>query len=129
MGDSNNERTHSLLSGTFFLKDNRLLPSGLDRFEIANDTSLPASFGTFGEAVNDPDFVGGGDTVTYQVSVPAQGTYTVSAELRYQPLSYGHLQRLWTQGDTVDEVDMFRTIYDATTLRDEVIDTSTRTVP
>lgn len=129
VGDSNNERTHSLLSGTSFLKDNRLLPSGLNRFEIANDTSLPASFGTFGQAVEDPNFVGGGDTVTYQVSVPAQGTYTVSAELRYQPLSYGHLQKLWTQGDTVDAVDMFRTIYNETTLRDEVIDTSTRTVP
>ena len=66
------------------------------------------------------------DTVTYQVSVPGHGVYTVSAELRYQPISYGHLLDLWTQGDRVDQVDMFRTIYDGTTLRDEVIDTSTQ---
>jgi len=128
VGNSDNERTHSLLDGSFYLKDNRLLPSGMNRFDIANDTSLPESFGTFGKAVEDPDFIGGGDTVTYQVPVPAQASYTVSAELRYQPFSYGHLQKLWTQGDRVDEVDMFRTIYNETTLRDEVIDTATRTL-
>lgn len=129
VGDSNNERTHSLLDGSFYLKDNRLLPSGMNRFAIADDPTLPASFGTFGKAVEDPDFNGGTDTVTYNISVPGTGEYRVSAELRYQPFSYGHLQKLWTQGDRVDQVDMFRTIYDGTTLRDEVIDTATRTVP
>lgn len=124
VGNSDGERTHSLLAGTHYLKDNRLTPSGMDRFVIQNDTTLPDSFGTFGKALEDPDFNLGRDIVTYQVTVPGPGLYTVSAELRYQPISYGHLQKLWTQGDRVEPIDMFRTLYDATELRDEVIDTA-----
>ena len=124
VGNSDGDRTHSLLSGNHFLKDNRLLPSGLSKFDFTDNSPYPASFGTFGKALVDPDFNSGSDTVTYQVAVSGPGIYTVSAELRYQPLSYGHLQQLWTQGDRVDQIDMFRTIYDSTELRDEVIDTA-----
>ena len=126
-GNSDNERTHSVLASSFYLKDNRLLPSGLDKNAILADNTLPETFGVFGRALNDdPDFNNGQDTVTYRVTVPGNDVYTVSAELRYQPISYGHLLDLWTKGDRVDQVDMFRTIYDGTTLRDEVIDTSTQ---
>lgn len=128
VGDINGDRTHSLLDGSQYLKDNRLLPSGLNRFSVANDPSLPDSFGTFGKAVEDPDFLGGSDTVTYRIPVDIAGSYTVSAELRYQPFSFGHLKQLFTEGEDIDQVDMFRTIYDATTLRDEVIDTATETI-
>lgn len=126
MRDTNGDRTHSLLSGVGYLKDNRILPSGLDKDAVAADVTLPDSFGTFGEAAQDDNFNSGNDVVTYQVSLPEGqqgGIFTVVAELRYQPLSYGHLQELWKQGDTVDAVDMFRTIYDNTELRDESIDT------
>ena len=125
VSDVNNDRTHSLLSGSGYLKDNRLTPSGYDKDAVAADTSLPDSFGTFGAALQDDDFNDGRDVVSYQVTRPAEsGTYTVIAELRYQPLSYGHLQTLWTQSDRVDAVDMFRTIYDQTSLLDESIDTA-----
>jgi len=127
VGDSTGDRTHSLLDGSQYLKDNRLLPSGAKKHLIQSDTTLPDSFGTFGSALQDANFNDGTDTVTYQVSVDASSEYTVSAELRYQPFSYGHLKQLFTQGDVVDQIDMFRTIYDATTLRDEVIDTDTQT--
>ena len=126
VSDINGDRTHSLLAGSGYLKDNRILPSGMDKDAIAADTSLPGSFGTFGEALRDEDFNSGNDVVTYQVSLPEGqqgGIFTVVAELRYQPLSYGHLLELWTQGDTVDEIDMFRTMYERTELRDEFIDT------
>jgi len=126
MRDTNGDRTHSLLSGVGYLKDNRILPSGLDKDAVAADVTLPDSFGTFGEAAQDDNFNSGNDVVNYQVSLPEGqqgGIFTVVAELRYQPLSYGHLQELWKQGDTVDAVDMFRTIYDNTELRDESIDT------
>ena len=126
VSDINGNRTHSLLAGSGYLKDNRLLPSGLDKDAIAADTTLPDSFGTFGEALQDDDFNSGNDVVTYQVSLPEGqqgGIFTVVAELRYQPLSYGHLLKLWTQGDRVDAIDNFRTIYENTELRDEFIDT------
>lgn len=128
VGDIDGDRTHSLLDGSQYLKDNRLLPSGLNRFAIQQDTSLPDSFGTFGVAVEDPDFLGGSDTVTYRLQVGDSSSYTVSAELRYQPFSYGHLKQLFTEGGKVDQVDMFRTIYERTTLRDEIIDTATQTI-
>jgi len=128
VGNVAGDRTHSLLDGSQYLKDNRLLPSGMDKTTIQQDTSLPDSFGTFGMAMQDPDFNGGTDTVTYQVPVGGSGSFTVSAELRYQPFSFGHLKQLFTQSGEVDQVDMFRTIYSGTTLRDEVIDTATQTI-
>jgi len=96
VGNSDGDRTHSLLNGDRYLKDNRLTPQGYDKELINGDPNLPASFGTFG-----------------------------GAELRYQPLSFGHLRKLFTESEEVDQVDMFRTIYDATTLRDEIISTTT----
>lgn len=126
VGNIDGDRTHSLLDGSFFLKDNRLTPSGYDKVTATNDPAFPPSFGTFGKAMEDGDFNDGVDVVSYEVTVPDTGVYVVSAELRYQPLNYGHLQQLWTQGDRVDQIDMFRTIYNATQLRDEFIDTDTQ---
>lgn len=126
VGDNDGNRTHSLLSGSFFLKDNRLTPSGYDKVSATNDPTFPASFGTFGNAMEDDDFNNGFDVVSYQIDVGKAGVFTVSAALRYQPLSFGHLQKLFTQGDRVDAVDSFRTIYNATELRDEFIDTATQ---
>ena len=128
VGDFEGDRTHSLLDGSQYLKDNRLLPSGMNKFAIEQDTTLPASFGTFGKAMEDPDFNSGADTVTYQLALGMGGSYTVSAELRYQPFSFGHLKQLFTESGEVDQVDMFQTIYYGTTLRDEVIDTATQTI-
>ena len=128
VGDINNNRTHSLLSGTQFLKDNRLLPNGLDKDAVANSDEFADSFGTFGNALADNNFNGGGDTVSYALSLPDTlpgDVFTVRAELRYQPLNFGVLQKLFTQGNRVDQVDMFRTIYENTELRDEFIDTDT----
>lgn len=125
-GNSDGDRTHSLLASSFYLKDNRLTPAGMDKGAILNDDSLPDTFGVFGEALQDSDFNNGEDTVSYRVSVGENEVYTVTAELRHQPISFGHLQKLWTQGDRVDQIDMFRTMYNAATFHDEVIDTDTQ---
>ncbi len=125
-GNSDGERTHSLLASSFYLKDNRLTPSGMDKGAILNNDNLLDTFGVFGGALTDGNFNNGEDTVGYRVPVGTNEVFTVYAELRYQPLSYGHLQKLWTQGDRVDQIDMFRTMYDNMTLRDEVIGTATK---
>ena len=65
---------------------------------------------------------------TYRVDTSTAGPYTVLAELRYQPISFGHLMDLFTVSDEVDQVDMFRTMYDSTERRDEVIDAVTETI-
>lgn len=125
VGNSDGDRTHSLVNGDRYLKDNRLTPQGFDKVAVNADPNLPASFGIFGAAVEDDDFNQGRDTVSYSVAIPEAGEFTVRAELRYQPLSFGHLRQLFTESEEVDQVDMFRTIYEATTLRDEIIATST----
>lgn len=124
VGNSDGDRTASLLNGNHYLKDNRILPKGYDKAAVAADPNRLPSFGTFGAAENDDDFVGGSDAVTYKARVPAGSDYQVLVELRYQPLAYGHLQELFLKSDRLDVMDMFRTIYDATELRDEVIGTA-----
>ena len=128
VGNSDDERTHSLLNGSFYLKDNRLTPKGFDKTVVTGSPDVAASFGVFGGAMGDEDFNLGADTVGYRVAVPAGGAYNVRATLRYQPLSYGHLYELFRAGERLDQVDMFRTIYESTTLKAEVIDAVTTTV-
>jgi len=122
VGNPAGERTHSLLDGTGYLKDNRLTPLGFDK------NSVPADVAVAGDALNDDDFNNGVDTVTYKVAVDGEGAYNVLVELRYQPFAYGHLIDLFAEFDQIDQVDMFRTIYDNTTLRDEIITTTTGTI-
>ena len=125
VGNSDGDRTASLVNGNHYLKDNRILPKGYDKAAVANGNDQLPSFGTFGAALDDNDFDGGSDTVTYRPRVPAGRDYQVLVELRYQPMAYGHLQELFLKSDRLDVMDMFRTIYDATELRDEVIGTDT----
>jgi len=116
-GDAEGNQTHSLLTATQFLKDNRLTPLGFDKNAVSDD------IGVYGDARYDQDFNNGKDTVTYQIPATGTAPYSVLVELRYQPMSFGALQTLFAESDKLDQVDMFRTIYDATTLRDEVIAT------
>jgi len=128
VGDANNERTGSLLDGDRYLKDNRIVPTGFDKVAVANDPNVLDSFGVFGAAMDDDDFDSGSDTVTYRVPVPAGGDYRVLVELRYQPMAYGHLQTVFAKSERIDVIDMFRTIYENTTLHDETIATAVTTI-
>ncbi len=116
-GDAAGEQTHSLLTATQFLKDNRLTPLGFNKNAVSDDIAV------VGQARYDQDFNNGKDTVTYEIPATGTAPYSVLVELRYQPLSFGALQTLFAESDKLDQVDMFRTIYDSTTLRDEIIAT------
>ncbi len=121
-GDADNKQTHSLLAATQFLKDNRLTPPGFDKYSVPDDVAVR------GGAVNDDDFNNGSDTVTYEIALNGNAPYSTLVELRYQPLSFGSLMALFAESDKIDQVDMFRTIYDSTILRDEVIATAVANV-
>lgn len=121
-GDAEGGITHSLLAATQFLKDNRLTPAGFDKNTVPDDVAVR------GAAVEDNDFNNGSDTVTYEIAVNGKAPYTTLVELRYQPFSFGSLMDLFAESDKIDQVDMFRTIYDSTTLRDEVMATAVATV-
>src|SRR5262245_6778123 len=78
-----NVPTTALLTALRFIKDNRLLPNGFDKRKVEQEIAVQ------GAAVNDPDFVGGGDKVRYSVFVGnAQGPFQVEAEFWFQPISY-----------------------------------------
>ena len=78
-----NVPTTGLLTALRFIKDNRLLPKGFDKRKVEPEIAVQ------GAAVNDPDFVGGGDKVRYSVFVGnAQGPFQVEAEFWFQPISY-----------------------------------------
>jgi len=121
-GDAQGAQTHSLLAATQFLKDNRLTPAGFDKNTVPEDVAVR------GAAKDDNDFNNGSDTVTYEIAVNGKAPYTTLVELRYQPLAFGSLMDLFAESDKIDQVDMFRTIYDSTSLRDEVMATAVTTV-
>jgi hypothetical protein len=113
MANSAGDVTHSLVEGIRYHKDNRLTPKGFDKTLVDNDVAV------VGKAAQDGNFNAGLDLFEYSVKLPA-GEYYVLAELVYQPLAFGHLEFLFKDTD-LPEVDQFKTIYDATTLKSEVI--------
>ena len=83
MVDPAGKLTTGLLSAVRFIKDNRLLPRGF------NKQGADAEIAVLGGAAQDQDFVGGGDTIRYSVSLAnAQGPFQVEAELWFQPISF-----------------------------------------
>jgi len=83
MGDTAGVPTTGLLKGVRYLKDNRLLPRGFDKARAEPDTAV------VGDALNDADFIDGGDRVRYSIDAAgAQGPYRIAAELRFQPISF-----------------------------------------
>ncbi|MBP7227568.1 MAG: hypothetical protein KA988_00530 [Longilinea sp.] len=88
IADPNGQVTTTLMRAHHYVKDNRLLPTGFDKL------SAPADIAVYGEAVTDPDFDAGGDTLTYEIPLQGNGPYTVEAELCYQSIGYRWAEKL-----------------------------------
>lgn len=82
MGDWRGQPTTGLLYGARYLKDNRLLPRGF------NKATADARIRVVGEAMQDGDFTGGGDSIAYDVAASGAGPYNVTAELLYESIGY-----------------------------------------
>jgi hypothetical protein len=83
MGDTEGQPTTTLLRGAGYLKDNRLLPPGFDKAAVETDIAV------HGAAMDDEDFAGGTDTVSFVVSLDgAEGPFTVTVELLYQSIGF-----------------------------------------
>jgi hypothetical protein len=105
MGDSNGRVTTGLLFGTRYLKDNRLLPRGFAKETATEDIAVR------GPAAADPDFAGGGDTVTYSLVLPnAPGPVSVTAELYFQSIGFRWAENL--RAYTAPEPQRFVRYYD-----------------
>jgi hypothetical protein len=83
MGDPAGRVTTGLLTGTQYLKDNRLLPSGFDKASAHPDIAV------YGHAAKDPDFTADGDRIRYSIDASsARGPLTVDVELLFQPIAF-----------------------------------------
>jgi hypothetical protein len=88
MIDTNQTVTTGLLQAVAFAKDNRLLPRGFDKKTAQPDIAVR------GSALDDDDFTGDGDRVSYVVDLAGGGPVTITAELRYQPIAHRWAQNL-----------------------------------
>ena len=114
MGNNLGDVTYTLLRGKEYLKDNRILPLGF------NKATVPSDVRVVGEALDDTNFIGGSDQISYRISGLPAGNYTVKAELVYQTLSHAFAQDLFTDTVTPEVVD-FKTMFDASTQKSTVI--------
>ncbi len=106
MGDTDGAVTYTLLRAAQYLKDNRLLPKGFDKSSASRDIAV------YGEAAGDGDFIGGSDTVTYQVDTSGfSGPFEIRAELLYNPLSYNFMVDL-NKDRGLSKVERFGRMYD-----------------
>jgi len=115
-GNDNDVRTHSLLNSAYFLKDNRLTPAGFNKNNVSADVAVT------GLAIDDANFNLGSDTVKYLARLSGgEAPYDVTVFFRYQPISKGHLDDLFSNSDKVPSIDHFRTMYERTPFKDEVM--------
>ncbi len=84
MVDRDGRPTTGLLRGERYAKDNRLLPHGFDKATADADVAV------HGDAAQDPDFVGGGDRVSYQVDLGRERASALHVEvsLLYQSIGF-----------------------------------------
>lgn len=91
--------TTGLLYGARYIKDNRLLPTGFDKHSAGDDVAVA------GLALQDDDFIAGGDRVRYRIDVGTAGEVTVAASLLFQSIGYRWAENLTNYSS--DETDRF----------------------
>ena len=109
MADVNDQVTYTLLRGSYYLKDNRLLPKGFEKATAVDD------IGVFGAASTDDNFIGGSDKVTYRVDTSGySGQISIEAVLNYQAISYPFYTDMIKDSDEEPLVKRFKNFYEAT---------------
>ncbi len=121
MGDSDSNVTFTLLRGAQYLKDNRLTPEGFDKLAVPSDVAVR------GLAFDDANFNQGSDEITYRIPVTVAGDLNVSVSINYQTIAYGYLQDLY-RDNHLEQVQTFKTLYDAQSLKHEQIASAQITV-
>lgn len=121
MGNTKNNVTYTLLESAQYLKDNRVLPKGFDKYTVPDDV------GVYGLAKTDDNFTQGQDSLRYQIDVSQFNSnyFTIDINFNYQPVAYSFLQDLFTDESTA--VERFKAYNDSATIKYETIATlSTR---
>ncbi len=121
MADTVGNLTYTFMQAAQYLKDNRILPLGFK-------SNTPKTAQPYGEAVDDDDFIGGSDTVDYEVSDLDDSEYTISVTLKYQTVSYSFMQDLYKDVN-LTEVALMKVLDENTDNHFEIISTDTATTP
>lgn len=120
MGDADGNPVFTLLRGATYLKDNRLLPLGWSADHADGPSTRPYGIGS------DKDFVGGSDSIVYEVPIPGKGKYNVTAKLLFQVITPRHASELF-EFET-PEVKRFRGMFEKADRKPETLATITRKV-
>lgn len=120
LSDTDDNKTYILLHALHYLKDNRILPKGLDK----DDENLPETINPHGKAEDDSDFIGGSDTIEYEIHNLPADDYTVTVTLNYQSFSYGFAQDMYKNAE-LPEVALMKLLDANANNRYETISTDT----
>jgi hypothetical protein len=106
MANTDGEVTYTLLRGSGYIKDNRLLPYGFNKRTASADIKV------HGRAEQDRNFKAGTDEITYRIPIEKNsGPYKVKAELLYTPISFAFLNDL-RKDEHIPLVKRYRHYYD-----------------
>lgn len=121
MANVEGEVTYTLLRASRFIKDNRLLPRGF------NKTNADRHVRPVGNAVDDKDFKGGEDRVTYRIEDVPGSVVRVEAELKDQTLAYPMVQDLFldAENDPGGPIPVFQAEYEHHRTEFEIIHSDT----
>ncbi len=121
MANSDGAVNFTLLRSARYLKDNRLTPKGFDKSNVPNDVAVK------GQAVDDADFNLGSDEIIYRFPVSVTGELDIDVSLNYQTISHGFVQDLYDDNQ-LQEVNDFQRMYDAQSLKHELMASTQSTV-
>ncbi|MCO4844382.1 MAG: DUF5011 domain-containing protein [Sulfurovum sp.] len=121
LSDTDDNMTYILLHALHYIKDNRILPRGMDK------TNVPENINPHGKAEDDSNFIGGSDTIEYEIGSLPQGNYTIAVTLHYQTLSYGFAQDMYKH-DELPEVALMKALDSNATKHYETISTDIASV-
>jgi hypothetical protein len=103
--DTDRQVTTSVLRASSYVKDNRLLPWRSEKTAPWEDIAV------WGDAFDDEDFEGGGDSIQDIVSIGnAPGPYTITVELLYQSIGFRWAENM--RGSEGEEIERFLRYYD-----------------
>ena len=106
MANANGEITTELMGAAEYLKDNRIMPAGQDKFGAVE------SIQPRGKAAGDEDFQGGVDEIQYAIDLREEsGPFTIIVEVLYQSIAHSWIEAMRELG--LDEVEQFLRLYDA----------------
>lgn len=108
MANVDEEVTYTLLRASHFVKDNRILPQGF------NKTNADRNIRPAGKAMEDTNFKGGEDRITYRIENVSESEVRIEAELKDQTLAYPMATNLFLdeENDPEGPIPFFRKKYE-----------------